>query len=587
MQEAILTLVVEKTGYPKDMLDLDLDLEADLGVDTVKQAELMAAIRGIYDIQRDEKLKLRDFPTLKHVIGFVYSKRPDLQKAAVQALPKVVAPTPVTAPVAVEAVVDDPVQEAILTLVVEKTGYPKDMLDLDLDLEADLGVDTVKQAELMAAIRGIYNIQRDENLKLRDFPTLKHVIGFVYSKRPDLAEIKAISAQRAVAQESPKIVTPITVTAPVAVEVVADDPVQEAILTLVVEKTGYPKDMLDLELDLEADLGVDTVKQAELMAAIRGIYNIQRDENLKLRDFPTLKHVIGFVYSKRPDLAVAPPPASAMALPTPAPAAVAVDAVADDPVKEAILTLVVEKTGYPKDMLDLELDLEADLGVDTVKQAELMAAIRGLYNIPRDENLKLRDFPTLAHVIKFAHDKLAAQGGAPVAGASAVEEKPEPKAVAPVASMLASLDAANSIPRRVPVPTLRPALNVCKPTGVTLGPGSRVVLMADKGGAADALAQTLQAFKVEVLRIEDTADADALTNQVNAWLAAGPVQGVYWLPALDDEGSLSQMDLDRLERSSAGACQIALYCHAPVVRAGCGAGYLPDLGGAPRRTARL
>ena len=83
--------------------------------------------------------------------------------------------------------------------------------------------------------------------------------------------------------------------------------------------------------------------------------------------------------------------------------------------KEAILTLVVEKTGYPKDMLDLELDLEADLGVDTVKQAELMAAIRGLYNIPRDENLKLRDFPTLAHVIKFAHDKLAAQGGAPVA----------------------------------------------------------------------------------------------------------------------------------------------------------------------------
>jgi NAD(P)-dependent dehydrogenase (short-subunit alcohol dehydrogenase family) len=67
--------------------------------------------------------------------------------------------------------------------------------------------------------------------------------------------------------------------------------------------------------------------------------------------------------------------------------------------------------------------------------------------------------------------------------------------------------------------------------------------MADKGGAADALAQTLQAFKVEVLRIEDTADADALTNQVNAWLAAGPVQGVYWLPALDDEGSLSQMDL--------------------------------------------
>ena len=78
-------------------------------------------------------------------------------------------------------------KERILALVVEKTGYPQDMLDLDLDLEADLGVDTVKQAEMFAAIREIYNIPRDENRKLRDYPTLAHVIRFVYEKRPDLA----------------------------------------------------------------------------------------------------------------------------------------------------------------------------------------------------------------------------------------------------------------------------------------------------------------------------------------------------------------------------------------------------------------
>ena len=37
------------------------------------------------------------------------------------------------------------------------------------------------------------------------------------------------------------------------------------------------------------------------------------------------------------------------------------------------------------------VELTADLGVDTVKQAEMFAAIREIYNIPRDENLKLRD----------------------------------------------------------------------------------------------------------------------------------------------------------------------------------------------------
>ena len=61
---------------------------------------------------------------------------------------------------------------------------------------------------------------------------------------------------------------------------------------------------------------------------------------------------------------------------------------------------IVERlTGYPRDLLDLDLDLEADLGVDTVKQAEVFAAVREQFAIPRDDNLKLREFPTLAHVI--------------------------------------------------------------------------------------------------------------------------------------------------------------------------------------------
>ncbi len=80
-------IVADKTGYPEDMLEMDLDLEADLGVDTVKQAEVFAAVREAYGIERQENLKLRDFPTLKHVVKFVYDFRPDLKPAAVAAGP--------------------------------------------------------------------------------------------------------------------------------------------------------------------------------------------------------------------------------------------------------------------------------------------------------------------------------------------------------------------------------------------------------------------------------------------------------------------------------------------------------------------
>ena len=70
-----------------------------------------------------------------------------------------------------------------------------------------------------------------------------------------------------------------------------------------------------------------------------------------------------------------------------------------------VVQIVSEMTGYPADLLDLDLDLEADLGIDTVKQAEMFAAVREQFGIPREENLRLRDFPTLNHVIGFARDR--------------------------------------------------------------------------------------------------------------------------------------------------------------------------------------
>ena len=115
-------------------------------------------------------------------------------KATHEVEPPPPAPSPqppapaVPAPAAAVPAAADPVKERLLALVAEKTGYPPDMLDPDLDLEADLGVDTVKQADLFASVREIYNIPRDENRKLRDFPTLAHVIRFVYEKRPDLGK---------------------------------------------------------------------------------------------------------------------------------------------------------------------------------------------------------------------------------------------------------------------------------------------------------------------------------------------------------------------------------------------------------------
>jgi NAD(P)-dependent dehydrogenase (short-subunit alcohol dehydrogenase family) len=257
-----------------------------------------------------------------------------------------------------------------------------------------------------------------------------------------------------------------------------------------------------------------------MFASIRETYNIPRDPNLKLRDFPTLARVIQFVYDRRPDLY----PTGELRSPDklkhvlqngPVDRA---DVVADS-VRERVLDLVAAKTGYPKEMLDLDLDLEADLGIDTVKQAEVFASIRETYNIPRDLTMRLRDFPTLAHVIRFAEERLAAAAAPPAAERREGTQR-----------HLATFEAAGAIPRRVPIPALRPPLGVCKPTGVTLEAGRRVFVMPDRCGVAEALTDKLRTLGVEVVQTAELLDTTR-------------VDGVYWLPALDDEGDLKDMTL--------------------------------------------
>lgn len=80
VRAVLLREVVERTGYPEEMLELDLDLEGDLGIDTVKQVAAIAAVREHFDLDVDPAFRLRDHNTLRKVIAHV-AKR--LEGAAV------------------------------------------------------------------------------------------------------------------------------------------------------------------------------------------------------------------------------------------------------------------------------------------------------------------------------------------------------------------------------------------------------------------------------------------------------------------------------------------------------------------------
>src|SRR5262249_50738898 len=70
--------------------------------------------------------------------------------------------------------------------------------------------------------------------------------------------------------------------------------------------------------------------------------------------------------------------------------------------KDEMLQVVAEKTGYPREILDLKMDMEADLGIDSIKRVEILSAFReripGVPEVKGKDMVRLR---TLAEVVEF------------------------------------------------------------------------------------------------------------------------------------------------------------------------------------------
>ena len=181
----LLAVISEKTGYAVDELETDYELEADLGIDTVKQAEIFGQVREQYGLAPDENFRLADYPTIEALAGWLQSQLKrrfgdELDAADVWSLlplcPPLAVPAAAAEPAATSCcggVFDVDVLGDLLAVISEKTGYAVDELETDYELEADLGIDTVKQAEIFGQVREQYGLAPDENFRLADYPTIE------------------------------------------------------------------------------------------------------------------------------------------------------------------------------------------------------------------------------------------------------------------------------------------------------------------------------------------------------------------------------------------------------------------------------
>ncbi|MGB3627773.1 MAG: beta-ketoacyl synthase N-terminal-like domain-containing protein [Henriciella sp.] len=184
------------------------------------------------------------------------------------------------------------------------------------------------------------------------------------------------------------------------------------VTALVAEKTGYPSDMLEPDMDLEGELGVDSIKQVEILSALREqMPDLPEIEPEQITELRTIRKIADFLSPGAGTMAAAP---AASAAPVhsngngngngyhaPAPAAVS-PATPSGGMAELVRSLIAEKTGYPADMLEDDMDLEGELGVDSIKQVEILSALRdAMPNLPEVEPEQIAELRSIRKIADF------------------------------------------------------------------------------------------------------------------------------------------------------------------------------------------
>ena len=237
-----------------------------------------------------------------------------------------------------------------------------------------------------------------------------HVVPPVQAPAPTVAEIP--SATKTPSAASPVETSKSSCVGGIDIDIdISASNVEAVLLEVVAEKTGYPADILNLDMEMDSDLGIDSIKRVEILSALQQrIPEAPPVGPEHLGDLRTLAQVVAFLTE---DGAAASSPAPEEAAATPAPetdteiATAASAPILDLRIGSRVLAAVSAKTGLPVDSLHMNMDLTSDLGIDHVKRAEIFSFLRDKTpSMPEIANGIINSWRTLRNVVETLSDNM-------------------------------------------------------------------------------------------------------------------------------------------------------------------------------------
>ncbi|MBO2566117.1 type I polyketide synthase [Shewanella algae] len=370
VEELMLQVVADKTGYPTEMLELGMDMEADLGIDSIKRVEILGTVQDqLPNLPQLDAATLSECRTLGQIVDYLQ------QSTGVNAS---VQPEPVSN--------QNDVTALMLQVVADKTGYPAEMLELGMDMEADLGIDSIKRVEILGTVQDeLPELPPLDAATLSECRTLGQIVDYLQQSASVNSSVQPLLAQSNAAQSNTTYADQNDVTA--------------LMLQVVADKTGYPAEMLELGMDMEADLGIDSIKRVEILGTVQDqLPELPQLDAATLSECHTLGQIVDYLQqSAGVDSSVQPEPIQ----PSPALSNTAQSNTASD-VTALMLQVVADKTGYPAEMLELGMDMEADLGIDSIKRVEILGTVQDqLPELPPLDAATLSECRTLGQIVDY------------------------------------------------------------------------------------------------------------------------------------------------------------------------------------------
>merc|ERR1740129_1046421 len=177
-----------------------MDLESDLGIDSIKRVEILGAAQEALGIKVQDLDALGRTKTVGEVIAFLRRETEGARAVRADPHPSPTRPaalpatTPFVPPTAATTCPTPDALGVVMAIISDKTGYESDMISAEMDLESDLGTDSIKRVEILGAAQEALGIKVQDLDALGRTKTVGEVIAFLRRETEGAQEVHAEAA---------------------------------------------------------------------------------------------------------------------------------------------------------------------------------------------------------------------------------------------------------------------------------------------------------------------------------------------------------------------------------------------------------